>query len=103
MLSQPGRVVDTSGATLLEQKVEVGDIFRMCQAKDEPIRDWVKLAVARARAFWLRLRLGFWRRWLPLARLEYRKEMSQKVEVPSCPKIRHCLKGIYRVHTSVVE
>jgi isocitrate dehydrogenase len=53
------RVVDASGATLLEQKVEAGDIFRMCQAKDIAIRDWVKLAVKRARAtgaaavFWL--------------------------------------------------
>jgi len=54
------RVVDdASGATLLEQKVEEGDIFRMCQVKDVPIRDWVKLAVTRARAtkapavFWL--------------------------------------------------
>jgi isocitrate dehydrogenase len=53
------RVVDASGATLLEQKVEEGDIFRACQAKDIPIRDWVKLAVKRARAtgapavFWL--------------------------------------------------
>ncbi|MDA8178095.1 MAG: NADP-dependent isocitrate dehydrogenase [Desulfobacteria bacterium] len=53
------RAVDASGATLLEQKVEEGDIFRMCQAKDAAIRDWVKLAVNRARAtgvvavFWL--------------------------------------------------
>jgi len=54
------RVVDdATGKTLLEQKVEEGDIFRMCQAKDVPIRDWVKLAVTRARAtgahavFWL--------------------------------------------------
>jgi isocitrate dehydrogenase len=53
------RVVDQNGATLLEQSVETGDIFRMCQSKDEPIRDWVKLAVTRARAtgapavFWL--------------------------------------------------
>jgi len=53
------RVVDTSGATVLEQTVEVGDIFRMCQVKDAPIQNWVKLAVARARAtgspaiFWL--------------------------------------------------
>jgi isocitrate dehydrogenase len=53
------RVVDAEGTTLLEQKVETGDIFRMCQAKDLPIRDWVKLAVTRARAtgspavFWL--------------------------------------------------
>ncbi|NTW49480.1 MAG: NADP-dependent isocitrate dehydrogenase [Chlorobiales bacterium] len=54
------RVVDNaSGATLLEQKVEEGDIFRMCQTKDAPIRDWVKLAVRRAKAtgapaiFWL--------------------------------------------------
>jgi isocitrate dehydrogenase len=53
------RAVDDSGATLLEQKVEEGDIFRMCQAKDIPIRDWVKLAVKRVKAtgapavFWL--------------------------------------------------
>jgi isocitrate dehydrogenase len=53
------RVVDGSGTTLLEQTVEEGDIFRMCQTKDAPIKDWVKLAVTRARAtgtpalFWL--------------------------------------------------
>ena len=53
------RVVDTAGTVLLEQAVETGDIFRMCQAKDEPIRDWIKLAVSRAKAtgaptvFWL--------------------------------------------------
>ena len=53
------RIVDASGKTLLEQKVEQGDIFRMCQAKDVSIQDWVKLAVQRARAtgvpaiFWL--------------------------------------------------
>ncbi|MCL5884835.1 MAG: NADP-dependent isocitrate dehydrogenase [Deltaproteobacteria bacterium] len=53
------RIVDASGSTLLEQKVEEGDIFRACQAKDIPIRDWVKLAVKRSRAtgapavFWL--------------------------------------------------
>ncbi|PWB65912.1 MAG: NADP-dependent isocitrate dehydrogenase [Deltaproteobacteria bacterium] len=54
------RIVDAAtGATLLEQKVEEGDVFRACQAKDIPIRDWVKLAVNRARAtgapavFWL--------------------------------------------------
>ena len=53
------RIVDASGKALLEQKVEQGDIFRMCQAKDAPIQDWVKLAVGRARAtgtpaiFWL--------------------------------------------------
>jgi len=53
------RLVDGDGANLLEQTVETGDIFRMCQAKDEPIADWVKLAVTRARAtgsptiFWL--------------------------------------------------
>jgi len=53
------RVVDASGKVLLEQKLEQGDIFRMCQTKDAPIRDWVKLAVTRARLantpaiFWL--------------------------------------------------
>ena len=53
------RVVNAEGKALLEQQVEKGDIFRMCQAKDEPIRDWIKLAVNRARSsntpaiFWL--------------------------------------------------
>jgi len=53
------RVVDGAGTVLLEQPVEAGDIFRMCQAKDAPIQDWVKLAVSRARLsntpaiFWL--------------------------------------------------
>ncbi|MGW7271105.1 NADP-dependent isocitrate dehydrogenase [Streptomyces sp. NPDC054864] len=53
------RVLNEAGDVLLEQAVSTGDIFRMCQAKDAPIRDWVKLAVNRARAtgspavFWL--------------------------------------------------
>ena len=53
------RVVDAAGTVLLEHVVEAGDIWRMCQAKDLPIQDWVKLAVTRARAsgapaiFWL--------------------------------------------------
>ncbi len=53
------RVTDSNGNVLMEQKVAEGDIWRMCQAKDAPIRDWVKLAVNRARAsntpavFWL--------------------------------------------------
>ncbi|MBE0570541.1 MAG: NADP-dependent isocitrate dehydrogenase [Ignavibacteriaceae bacterium] len=53
------RVVNSEGKALLEQQVETGDIFRMCQAKNEAIKDWVKLAVNRARAsntpaiFWL--------------------------------------------------
>ena len=53
------RVVDDTGAVVLEQAVSAGDIFRMCQTKDIPIRDWVKLAVHRARisgapaVFWL--------------------------------------------------
>src|SRR5690554_4222326 len=52
-------VIDASGNVLIEHKVEAGDIWRMCQAKDAPIQDWVKLAVTRARAsqtpavFWL--------------------------------------------------
>jgi isocitrate dehydrogenase len=53
------RVVDASGATLMSHDVEAGDIWRMCQVKDAPVQDWVKLAVNRARAtgspavFWL--------------------------------------------------
>jgi isocitrate dehydrogenase len=53
------RVVDAAGNVLMQHTVEAGDIWRMCQTKDAPIRDWVKLAVTRARAsatpavFWL--------------------------------------------------
>ena len=60
-MSTNGTVVikDANGTILMEQAVEAGDIFRMCQVKDAPIQDWVKLAVNRARAtgvptiFWL--------------------------------------------------
>ena len=53
------RVIDDAGATLIEHEVARGDIWRMCQTKDAPVRDWVALAIARARAsgapavFWL--------------------------------------------------
>ncbi|MVO09319.1 NADP-dependent isocitrate dehydrogenase [Flavobacterium sp. TP390] len=60
-MSENGTVTvkDANGTVLMEQKVEKDDIFRMCQVKDAPIQDWVKLAVNRARAtgdpavFWL--------------------------------------------------
>lgn len=60
-IASPGKVIVTnaSGNTLLEHNVEEGDIWRMCQTKDLPIQDWVKLAVTRAKAsqtpavFWL--------------------------------------------------
>ena len=53
------KVTDSSGTVLMEHTVEAGDVWRMCAVKDAPIQDWVKLAVARARAtewpaiFWL--------------------------------------------------
>ena len=53
------QVLDSSGTVLMEHAVEAGDIWRMCQTKDAPVQDWVKLAVTRARAsqtpavFWL--------------------------------------------------
>ncbi|UAM99643.1 NADP-dependent isocitrate dehydrogenase [Polaribacter litorisediminis] len=61
-IAKAGKVIvvdDTTGKTLIEHAVEEGDIWRMCQTKDLPIQDWVKLAVTRARAsktpavFWL--------------------------------------------------
>ena len=60
-LSESGtvQVTDENGVVLMEQKVQAGDIWRMCQVKDLPIQDWVKLAVNRAKAtgnpavFWL--------------------------------------------------
>jgi len=61
IMSEAGsvRVVDSLGTVLLEHTVEAGDLWRMCQAKDLPIQDWVKLAITRAKAsgmpaiFWL--------------------------------------------------
>jgi isocitrate dehydrogenase len=53
------KVTDNKGTVLIEQAVEVGDIFRACQVKDAPVQDWIKLAVSRAKAtntpaiFWL--------------------------------------------------
>jgi len=53
------KVVNSNGDTVLEHKVEEGDIWRMCQVKDAPIQDWIKLAISRAQAtkmpavFWL--------------------------------------------------
>jgi isocitrate dehydrogenase len=53
------RVIDSNGTTVIEHNVEEGDIWRLCRVKDGPVRDWVKLAVSRARAtgspivFWL--------------------------------------------------
>ncbi|HSI69446.1 MAG TPA: NADP-dependent isocitrate dehydrogenase, partial [Gillisia sp.] len=53
------KVIDNEGKTIFEHKVEQGDIWRMCQTKDAPVQDWVKLAVTRAKAsgmpavFWL--------------------------------------------------
>jgi isocitrate dehydrogenase len=60
-IAAPGtvRVLDAAGNAVMEHRVEAGDIWRMCQTKDAPVRDWVKLAVTRARAtgapaiFWL--------------------------------------------------
>ncbi len=60
-IASPGtvRVIDADGTTLIEHTVEAGDIWRACQTKDAPIRDWVRLAISRARAtgspavFWL--------------------------------------------------
>jgi isocitrate dehydrogenase len=60
-ISAPGtvRVIDDDGTTLMEHAVDTGDIWRMCQTKDGPIQDWVRLAVSRARetgtpaVFWL--------------------------------------------------
>ncbi len=60
-IQKPGTVIvtDSKGTTLLEHKVEEGDIWRMCQTKDAPVQDWVKLAVNRAKSsgmpaiFWL--------------------------------------------------
>jgi isocitrate dehydrogenase len=75
-LSEAGQidVIAADGTVLLSQPVEAGDIFRMCQVKDAPIRDWVKLGVSRARATGLPAVF-----WLDNARAHDR-ELIQKVE-----------------------
>lgn len=75
-LSEAGQidVIAADGTVLLSQPVEAGDIFRMCQVKDAPIRDWVKLGVSRARATGLPAVF-----WLDSARAHDR-ELIQKVE-----------------------
>ncbi len=59
-IEEPGkvRVVDSGGETLLEHEVDAGDIWRMCQTKDAPIQDWIRLAVSRSRE--LRTPAFFW-------------------------------------------
>jgi len=69
------RVIDASGAVLMTHIVQAGDIWRMCQAKDAPITDWVKLAVSRARA--TKVPAVF---WLDVARAHDR-EIIKKVKV----------------------
>ena len=75
-LSEAGQidVIAADGTVLLSQPVEAGDIFRMCQVKDAPIRDWVKLGVSRARATGVPAVF-----WLDSARAHDR-ELIQKVE-----------------------
>ncbi|MEA3559470.1 MAG: NADP-dependent isocitrate dehydrogenase, partial [Candidatus Thermoplasmatota archaeon] len=98
------RIVSESGETLLERMVEKGDIFRMCQAKDLPIQDWVKLAVSRARTtgsptvFWLdknrahdALLIEKVNRYLPqhdTEGLDIRIMTPEKATVFSCERIK---------------
>ncbi len=73
------RVVDERGTVLMQHEVEAGDIWRMCQTRDLPVRDWVKLAVGRARAtgsaaiFWLDENRAYDRRVIERTR-EYLRE-----------------------------
>ena len=71
------RVVDSSGTTVLEHDVEAGDIWRACQTKDAPVRDWVRLAVERARATGVARRL--------LARRDPRARRRGPQEGPRLP------------------
>jgi isocitrate dehydrogenase len=98
------RVVnDATGATLLEQKVDEGDIFRMCQAKDIPIRDWVKLAVNRARAtgapavFWLDKNRAHDRQVIAKVETYLREHDTKGLEIKVLPPVEAMAYSLERI------
>jgi isocitrate dehydrogenase len=81
------QVLDASGTVLLSQNVEAGDIFRMCQTKDAPVQDWVKLAVTRAKSsgspaiFWLDEKRGHDRQIIEKVKLYLKKHDTSGLDI----------------------
>ncbi|MBF0105065.1 MAG: NADP-dependent isocitrate dehydrogenase [Deltaproteobacteria bacterium] len=97
------RVITTDGTPLLEQKVQTGDIFRMCQAKDIAIQDWVKLAVRRARAsgspviFWLDSNRGHDREIIKKIEKYLPQHNTQGLEIRTLPPVEAMRFSLKRV------
>jgi isocitrate dehydrogenase len=97
------RVTDASGQTLFEHTVEKGDIWRMCRTRDLPIRDWVKLAVTRARAtghaaiFWLDERRAYDRNVIEKARRYLKDHDTAGLDIQILPPIEAIRATLKRV------
>jgi isocitrate dehydrogenase len=97
------RVTDASGQALFEHTVEKGDIWRMCRTRDLPIRDWVKLAVTRARAtghaaiFWLDERRAYDRNVIEKARRYLKDHDTAGLDIQILPPIEAIRATLKRV------
>jgi isocitrate dehydrogenase len=98
-------VVESSGKTLLEQPVQAGDIFRSCQTKDVAVRDWVKLAIRRARAtgapavFWLDKRRAHDAQVIAKVERYLREEDTKGIEVRILPPVEAMQYSLERIRT----
>ena len=98
------RAVDASGQVLLEQKVEQGDVFRMCQTKHEAVENWVKLAVKRARAtgnpvvFWLDKNRAHDAKILAKVEKCLAAENIKGLDITIKPPAEACLDALERAH-----
>ena len=97
------RALREGGGVLLEQKVDGGDIFRMCRVKDAPVRDWVKLAVRRARAsetpavFWLDEKRAHDAELIGKVKAYLADEDTEGLEIAIMPPAEACLFTLERV------
>ena len=104
-IKAPGkvRVVDASGKTLFEHKVDAGDIWRMCQTKDAPIRDWVKLGVTRARMtktpaiFWLDDKRAHDSELIKKVNVYLKDHDTNGLEIKIMPPTQACLYSLERI------
>ncbi len=101
------RVTDASGQTLFEHTVEKGDIWRMCRTRDLPIRDWVKLAVTRAKAtghaaiFWLDEQRAYDRNVIEKARRYLKDHDTSGLDIQILPPIEAIRATLKRVRAGL--
>ena len=100
------RVIDGAGNTIIKHKVESGDVWRMCMAKDAPIQDWVKLAVNRARAtgspavFWLNEKREHDAELIKKVNLYLKDHDTSGLELPIMPPIEATRFSLERINKS---